>query len=112
MCATAGHHMESMLAAFGSGAAKVSKEEGKRILNVDIGGGTAKLAILEEGQVKVTAAVHVGGRLQVVDEIGRIVRLDPAGKTHARARRLRLVARRSGRLASNSTRSPTPWPTR
>ena len=83
VCATAGHHMESMLAAFGSGAAKASHDGDKRILNVDIGGGTAKLAILEEGQVKVTAAVHVGGRLQVVDETGRIVRLDPAGRTHA-----------------------------
>ncbi|CAN0585182.1 unnamed protein product, partial [Laminaria digitata] len=67
VCATAGHHMESMLAAFGSGAAAASQDGEKRILNVDIGGGTAKLAILEEGQVKVTAAVHIGGRLQVVD---------------------------------------------
>jgi len=83
VCATAGHHMESMLAAFGSGAAKASQEGNRRILNVDIGGGTAKLAILEEGQVKVTAAVHIGGRLQVVDETGAIVRLDPAGHTHA-----------------------------
>ena len=83
VCATAGHHMESMLAAFGSGAAKASQENNRRILNVDIGGGTAKLAILEDGQVKVTAAVHVGGRLQVVDEDGKIVRLDPAGRTHA-----------------------------
>lgn len=83
VCATAGHHMESMLAAFGSGAAKASQDGEKRILNVDIGGGTAKLAILEEGQVKVTAAVHVGGRLQVVDEAGAIIRLDPAGRTHA-----------------------------
>lgn len=83
VCATAGHHMESMLAAFGSGAAKASQDAGKRILNVDIGGGTAKLAILEEGQVKATAAIHVGGRLQVVDEAGNIIRLDPAGRTHA-----------------------------
>ena len=83
VCATAGHHMESMLAAFGSGAAKASQENNRRILNVDIGGGTAKLAILEQGQVKVTAAVHVGGRLQVVDEDSKIVRLDPAGRTHA-----------------------------
>jgi ethanolamine utilization protein EutA len=30
-----------------------------------------------------TAAIHVGGRLQVVDENGRIVRLDPAGQHHA-----------------------------
>jgi ethanolamine utilization protein EutA len=32
----------------------------------------------------VTAALHIGGRLQVVDDIGRLVRLDPAGKFHAR----------------------------
>jgi ethanolamine utilization protein EutA len=83
VCATAGHHMESMLAAFGSGAAKASQDRNGRILNVDIGGGTAKLAIVEEGQVKVTAALHIGGRLQVVDESGAIVRLDPAGCTHA-----------------------------
>jgi ethanolamine utilization protein EutA len=82
--ATAGHHMESMLAAYGSGASKLSYDEGKRILNVDIGGGTTKLGIVENGNVTVTAALHIGGRLQVVDDIGRIVRLDPAGKFHAR----------------------------
>jgi ethanolamine utilization protein EutA len=82
--ATAGHHMESMLAAYGSGASKVSYEQGLRILNVDIGGGTTKLAIVEKGHVTATAALHIGGRLQVVDEIGRIVRLDPAGRFHAR----------------------------
>ena len=82
--ATAGHHMESMLAAYGSGASKLSYEEGKRILNVDIGGGTTKLGIVENGDVTVTAALHIGGRLQVVDDIGRLVRLDPAGKFHAR----------------------------
>src|SRR6266568_6377928 len=82
--ATAGHHMESMLAAYGSGASKLSYDESKRILNVDIGGGTTKLGIVENGNVIATAALHIGGRLQVVDDIGRIVRLDPAGKFHAR----------------------------
>jgi ethanolamine utilization protein EutA len=82
--ATAGHHMESMLAAYGSGASKVSYEEDKRILNVDIGGGTTKLGIVDKGNVIATAALHIGGRLQVVDEIGRIVRLEPAGRFHAR----------------------------
>src|ERR1700730_16045381 len=82
--ATAGHHMEAMLAAYGSGASKVSHDEDKRILNVDIGGGTTKLGIVEKGNVVATAALHIGGRLQVVDEIGRIVRLDPAGQFHAR----------------------------
>src|SRR5499426_1866665 len=52
--ATAGHHMESMLAAYGSGASKLSYDEGKRILNVDIGGGTTKLGIVENGNVTAT----------------------------------------------------------
>src|SRR5438270_5903824 len=77
--ATAGHHMEAMLAAYGSGASKVSHDEDKRILNIDIGGGTTKLGIVERGEVVATAAVHIGGRLQVVDG-DTIVRLDPAGK--------------------------------
>ncbi len=81
--ATAGHHMESMLAAYGSGAARVSSDEAKRILNVDIGGGTTKLGVVEKGKVIATAAVHIGGRLQVVEN-GKIVRLDPAGKHHAK----------------------------
>src|SRR5215218_1580592 len=81
--ATAGHHMEAMLAAYGSGAARVSSDQGKRILNIDIGGGTTKLALVENGRVMATAAIHVGGRLQVVDDNGQIVRLDPAGQHHA-----------------------------
>src|SRR3954466_12122670 len=36
VCAAAGHHMESMLAAYGSGASRVSSEEETRILNIDI----------------------------------------------------------------------------
>ncbi|MDP9435214.1 MAG: ethanolamine ammonia-lyase reactivating factor EutA [Actinomycetota bacterium] len=81
--ATAGHHMEAMLAAYGSGAARASYDAGLRILNVDVGGGTTKLAVLDRGQITATAAVHVGGRLQVVDDDDRIVRLDPAGQEHA-----------------------------
>ena len=84
VCATAGHHMESMLAAYGSGAAKASLELGRRVLNIDIGGGTTKLGLVDKGQCVATAAFHVGGRLQVVDEHFRITRLDPAGKHHAK----------------------------
>ena len=83
VCATAGHHMESTLAAYGSGAARASSDAGTRILNIDIGGGTTKLALIEKGQVLATAALHVGGRLQVVDEHSLITRLDPAGRSHA-----------------------------
>jgi len=39
---------------------------------------------VEKGKVLATAAFHVGGRLQVVDNEQKIIRLDPAGKHHAR----------------------------
>jgi ethanolamine utilization protein EutA len=47
---------------------------------VDIGGGTTKLALVENGQVVHTAAIHIGGRLAVVDGEGRLTRLEPAGR--------------------------------
>jgi ethanolamine utilization protein EutA len=84
VCASAGHHMEAMLAAYGSGAARAAHDRGERILNIDIGGGTTKLAVVDDGRVVATAAVHIGGRLMAV-EGGRIVRLDPAGRDHAAA---------------------------
>src|SRR5688572_10693149 len=85
VCATAGHHMEAMLAAYGSGAVRTSHDRQERILNIDIGGGTTKPAIIDKGTVQTTAAIHVGGRLQVTDESGKITRLDPAGRHHATA---------------------------
>ena len=72
--------MESMLAACGSGAAEVSHARRAPILNIDIGGGTTKLALVENGNVVHTAAVHLGGRLAVVDSDSRFTRLDPAGR--------------------------------
>jgi ethanolamine utilization protein EutA len=80
VCATAGHNMEALLAAYGSGAAYESYKQRKRILNVDIGGGTTKLAVVENGQVLDTAALYIGGRLVVFDENRCIERLDPGGK--------------------------------
>jgi ethanolamine utilization protein EutA len=84
VCAAAGHHMEAMLAAYGSGAAKVSHDRDCRVLNIDIGGGTTKLALVQHGRVAASAALHIGGRLLVVDELGTITRLDPAGAELAR----------------------------
>ena len=84
VCATAGHHMEAMLAAYGSGAAEASHLQNAVILNIDIGGGTTKLALVENGEVVHTAALHLGGRLAVIDREGRLSRLDPAGARLAR----------------------------
>jgi ethanolamine utilization protein EutA len=84
VCATAGHHMEAMLAAYGSGAAKASHERDCHVLNIDIGGGTTKLALIQHGKVARTAALHIGGRLLVCDAHGAITRLDPGGARLAR----------------------------
>jgi ethanolamine utilization protein EutA len=80
VCTMAGHHIEAMLAGYGSGAAWASNERGQRILNIDIGGGTTKFAIVEQGKVTATAAIHVGGRLHVFDAARALTRLEPAGR--------------------------------
>lgn len=85
VCTMAGHHIEAMLAAYGSGAAWASNEQHKRILNIDIGGGTTKFAIIEGGRVTATAALHIGGRLHVFDDAQKLVRLEPAGQMLAKA---------------------------
>jgi len=83
VCATAGHHMEARLAAFGSGAARASFDRNECVLNIDIGGGTTKLSVLENGKVLATAAIHIGGRLLATDPDLTLARIDPAGRTHA-----------------------------
>ena len=59
--ATAGPDLESVLAARGAGAVEAS-EKGA-VLHMDIGGGTANLALCQEGQILATGCLNVGGRL-------------------------------------------------
>jgi ethanolamine utilization protein EutA len=61
--ATAGPALESILAARGAGAASYSAETGKTVFHMDIGGGTANLALIENGQITCTDCLNVGGRL-------------------------------------------------
>lgn len=76
VCASAGHHLEAVLAAHGSGA--VGRSVGAPAsLHADIGGGTTKLAVVAGGRVEATAAVAVGGRLVAYDADRRITRLEP-----------------------------------
>ncbi len=83
VCATAGHHFEALLAAHGSGTIALSEDPPRRLLNIDIGGGTTKLAIVEAGRVVQTAALHVGGRLLATDGAGQIAVLEPGGRVLA-----------------------------
>jgi ethanolamine utilization protein EutA len=85
VCATAGHHFEALLAAHGSGTIALTEGKPGRLLNIDIGGGTTKLSLVEHGKVLETSALHVGGRLIAVDEVGRLKVLEPGGEKLARA---------------------------
>lgn len=82
VCATAGHTLEGVLAAHGSGT--VTHTEGA-VLNADIGGGTAKLTLVEDGVVQHVHAVNVGGRLVAWDDDGTVTRLEAAGRRLGRA---------------------------
>ena len=84
VCASAGHNFEALLSAHGSGAVALSAERPGRVLNVDIGGGTTKLAVAEQGKVLSTAAFHVGGRLLATEEAGIVSVLEPGGQALAR----------------------------
>ena len=63
VAATAGPDLESVLAAKGAGATEYSLRTGKRVLHMDIGGGTSNLALIENGQIIQTGCLNVGGRL-------------------------------------------------
>ncbi len=78
VCATAGHNLEAILASYGSGAVHMTYHEGGdfTVMNVDIGGGTSKIAIVQGGRVIDTCAVEVGARLVAMDENGVINRLE------------------------------------
>jgi ethanolamine utilization protein EutA (predicted chaperonin) len=85
VCASAGHHMECQMAAHGSGAVALSRGHNATLLNVDIGGGTTKFALIEKGRIVATCAVAVGGRLIVEDDAAGLTRVEPPAEEVAKA---------------------------
>ena len=75
--ATAGPDLESVLAAKGDGAVAFSSDTGKKVLHMDIGGGTSNLAWIEDGKIVKTGCLNVGGRLIKVGESGGISYVSP-----------------------------------
>jgi ethanolamine utilization protein EutA len=80
VCATAGHKLESRLAAHGSGAVALSKARGACLLHVDVGGGTTKLALIDKGTIIGLCAFAVGGRLIATDAGGAWTRVDQSAQ--------------------------------
>jgi ethanolamine utilization protein EutA len=83
VCASAGHHMESAMAAHGSGAIALSRKDHSNVLNIDIGGGTTKLGLCHGGRLLATAALEVGGRLIAFDDDGKLDRIEGPAFAHA-----------------------------
>jgi ethanolamine utilization protein EutA len=76
---SAGDALETTLAAMGSGAAARSIREACCVLNIDIGGGTSKIARCEGGTVVAQTAVDIGARIVALDAQGRVQRVEAAG---------------------------------
>ena len=80
---SAGDNLETTMAAYGSGAAARSEAAGTTVMNVDIGGGTSKIAICVGGKVVDLTAIDIGARLVAVDRDGSVTRIEEAGRRFA-----------------------------
>src|SRR2546427_9800979 len=69
---SAGDALEATLAAFGSGAAARSIRESARVMNVDLGGGTSKIAVCEAGDVVEMTPADTGARMVAFYSEGRV----------------------------------------
>jgi ethanolamine utilization protein EutA len=85
VCASAGHHLEAIMAAHGSGAVAYSRDARKTVLNIDIGGGTTKLALARGGVILGNAAIAIGGRLIAFAPDGTLARIEDPARQIARA---------------------------
>ena len=77
---SAGDSLETIMAAHGSGAVARSIRDRATVMNVDVGGGTSKIAICRDGRVVDLTALDVGARLVCLDAHNRIVRVEDAGR--------------------------------
>jgi ethanolamine utilization protein EutA len=80
---SAGDALEATLSAYGSGAAARSIRDEAQVMNIDIGGGTTKIALCDEGRVKDITAIDVGARVVALDSEGNVARLEEAGERFA-----------------------------
>ncbi len=80
---SAGDGLEATMAAHGSGAIGESERVTGVVMNIDIGGGTSKIAICKGGKTLEVSAIDVGARLLAFDENNIITRVEQAGRLYA-----------------------------
>lgn len=88
---SAGDGLETTLVAFGSGAAALSKREHLCAMNVDIGGGTSKIAVCKDGEITDLTAIDVGARIICFDDDRRVTFYEVAGQRFAEEAGVTLV---------------------
>jgi ethanolamine utilization protein EutA len=72
-------------------------------MNVDVGGGTSKIAICADGRVTDLTALDVGARLICLDREGHIVRIEEAGRRFAAD--LGITLEHGARLSAEAARA-------
>lgn len=77
---SAGDALETQLSAYGSGAVARSERHGNRTMNIDIGGGTSKIAVCRDGEVDAVTAIDVGARILAFDGDGKVTRIEEAAR--------------------------------
>ena len=92
VCASAGPILEARMAAYGSGALMRSLhgDDSPSVLNIDVGGGTSKLAVVREGRIEAVAAINVGARLITLDQDGVLTKMETAASICSQHRGLDL----------------------
>lgn len=72
VAAEAGPDLESILAGRGAGADILSEKTGKKVLNIDIGGGTSNLCLFADGKPVECTACNIGARLVEFNRHGQM----------------------------------------
>ena len=108
---SAGDSLETVMAAYGSGAVQRSVRDSACVMNIDVGGGTSKIAVCRDGKVIDLTALDVGARLVVTDTDGRIVRLEEAGRQFGAELGWKLSVGSAFHRRTGSRRSWHKWPT-
>ena len=97
---SAGDSLETVMAAYGSGAAARSIRDECVVMNVDVGGGTSKIAVCADGKVVDITAVDVGARLVCLEPDGKITRVEEAGRRYGAELGIDLQGRRHAHARS------------
>lgn len=99
---SAGDSLETALVAYGSGAVARSSRVQQLVMNVDIGGGTSKIALCADGGIVDRTVIDIGARIICFDGESRVTSIEEAGRHFARVAGVDLVI---GEVLSDENRS-------